>query len=120
MDNLAMIHPRRNIITVLVMLSLCLSNLWSGTTGKIMGTVTDRATGEPLAGANVIIEESIMGSSTDQEGFYYIINVPPGTYSVTVSYIGYGRLTQSNVRVMADRSTSLIPCCLSTSRLRWS
>lgn len=95
------------IIPLLVFIFLVTSNLLAGTTGKIAGRVFDQSTGEPLIGANVMVAGTLMGASTDQDGFYFIINVPPGNYSVTVSYMGYEGVTKSEVRVTVDRTTSL-------------
>ncbi|MCD6166752.1 TonB-dependent receptor [bacterium] len=72
---------------------------WAGTTGKIVGYVTDADSGEPLPGANVIIEGTTMGAATDLEGYYIILNVPPGVYTLVASMIGYQRMRIENVRV---------------------
>ena len=72
---------------------------WAGTTGKIVGYVTDADSGEPLPGANVIIEGTTMGAATDLEGYYIILNVPPGIYTLVASMIGYQRMRIENVRV---------------------
>jgi hypothetical protein len=97
----------RTFLSLLVILFFASTRTWAGTTGKIAGMVSDESTGEPLAGANVFIAGSSMGSSTDEDGFYFIINIPPGEYSVTVSYIGYEKMTKSNVLVMVDRTTEI-------------
>ncbi|MCB0283761.1 MAG: carboxypeptidase-like regulatory domain-containing protein, partial [Calditrichaeota bacterium] len=70
------------------MILLSCSFLWSGTTGKLAGRVFDE-NNEPLVGVNIIIQNSAMGASSDIEGFYYIINIPAGTYDVEFSFIGY-------------------------------
>jgi len=75
--------------------------------GKISGRVTDAKTGEPLIGANVVINGTELGSSTDEDGFYFIINVKPGVYSVTTTYLGYQTLTKTNVQVNIDKTTRL-------------
>ncbi|MFC1569329.1 substrate-binding domain-containing protein [bacterium] len=54
--------------------------LWSGNTGKIAGTVTDKETGEPLPGANVVIEGTSLGAAADIEGQFSILHVPPQEY----------------------------------------
>lgn len=79
----------------------------AGTTGKIAGKVTDAETGEPLLGVNVIIDGTDLGASTDAEGDYFIVRVPPGIYAVRASMMGYAALNQTNVRVEADRSVEL-------------
>ena len=81
-----------------------LSLLMAGTTGKIAGKITDAQTGEPLPGANVFVEGTTLGAATDTEGDYFILNVPPGTYSVASTMMGYAKLRQSLVRVSIDRT----------------
>jgi len=95
------------IAPLLVFIFLFMSILWAGTTGKIAGLVTDQATGDPLPGANVIIENTAKGASADEAGFFYILNVPPGNYSVKAGVIGYEAMTISNIAVAADRTTNV-------------
>ena len=57
--------------------------------GQIHGAVVDSLTGEVLPGANVLLLGTSMGSSTDVDGNYVIQSVPPGSYKLTVRYIGY-------------------------------
>ena len=57
--------------------------------GKIQGTVKDSTTGEPLIGANVIIEGTSLGAASDLEGKYVITQIPAGSYTMIVRYIGY-------------------------------
>ena len=81
---------------------LVTSIVTAGTTGKISGTVTDASTGEGLAGANVMVAGSVLGASTDETGYYFIININPVTYEVSATYMGYETNTVSNVRVSVD------------------
>ncbi len=80
---------------------------FAGNTGKISGNVSDKATGEPLIGANVFVQGLNIGAATDTNGNYFILNVPPGTYTLTVSMIGYETTTSTNVLVIIDRTTTL-------------
>ena len=79
--------------------------LWSGTTGKIAGTVIDEQTGEPLPGANVIVAGTSLGAAADMDGNYTILHVPPSSYDVQVSVIGYAKMVVSDVRVYIDQTT---------------
>ncbi len=81
--------------------------LFAGTTGKIVGRVTDKETGDPLPGANIVIEGTTMGAASDVDGYYVILNVPPGTYTLTCSYVSYQTMRVENVRVDADRTTEV-------------
>lgn len=81
------------------------SNLSASTTGKISGVVTNVATGDPLVGATVMIEGTPIGTKTDEDGEYFIINVPVGKYRIAISYVGFQRITKEDVRVLADLTT---------------
>ena len=59
-------------ITLLFIISM----LNAGTTGKIVGLVNDKKNGEPLIGANVIVQNTPYGAATDIEGNYYILQLP--------------------------------------------
>ncbi len=56
---------------------------------SISGFITDQETGEALIGANVFIQETGNGMSTDKNGYYVIQNITSGKYNLIVSYIGY-------------------------------
>ena len=58
-------------------------------TGSIRGTIIDQEGGDPLIGANIIIDGTNMGAATDVEGSYQITNVPAGEHVLKVTYIGY-------------------------------
>lgn len=64
-------------------------------TGAITGTVTDAGSLEPLAGAQVFIQGTDLGTLTGPEGRYRIENVPAGTHEVRVRLIGYQPVTES-------------------------
>lgn len=96
------------VVSILVMTcALSFSVLYAGTTGKIAGTVTDATTGEKLVSANVLIEGTSMGAATDVNGYYVILNIPPGTYKIRVSLLGYATTTIENVNVNIDQTTNL-------------
>jgi hypothetical protein len=90
-----------------------------GANGKISGRVVDRETREPIPGANVMITHLILsdgreapfdrpvGAGSDPAGYYFILNVPPGTYIVKASVIGYGPVVQKGVRVDLDRTVTV-------------
>jgi TonB-linked SusC/RagA family outer membrane protein len=62
--------------------------------GKIAGTIADAATGEPLIGANVVVNGTKLGASSDEEGFFVIEKVPAGELELTVYYVGYQDASQ--------------------------
>jgi TonB-dependent receptor len=86
-------------ISLLLMLSMAFA-----AHGTIIGSVKDSQTGDALPGANVLIVGTSMGAATDLEGNYSIQSVPPGSYTLRVSYIGYERL-DAVVQVAAGEKT---------------
>jgi hypothetical protein len=76
-------------------------------TGKITGKITDGVTDEALPFVNVIIEGTTLGAATDIDGYYAIIGVRPGTYSVKASAIGYTPVVKQNVQVSIDLTTQV-------------
>ena len=74
----------KKIITPLILIStLALAQ------NTVFGTITDRANGDALPGANVIFSGTSLGTAADGEGYFEINNVPNGKYEIMVSFIGY-------------------------------
>ncbi|MEL0010229.1 MAG: carboxypeptidase-like regulatory domain-containing protein [Bacteroidota bacterium] len=88
------------------MLGIQPSMLWAQTTGKIAGTIKD-ASGESLPGVNVMINETLQGNASNADGDYFILNIKPGSYTLTVSYIGFKTIRITDVQVSVDRTTRL-------------
>ncbi len=88
-------------------LFLILFNGTSFGSGKIVGKVTDKQTGEALIGANVIVKGLGIGASTDKNGSFIILNIDPGVYSITASYIGFEPVTVTNVEVITNRTVNV-------------
>jgi len=87
--------------------SFLAGGLHAGTTGKIAGMVVDADTGEPLFAVNLVIEGTGMGGITNLEGLYHVVNIPPGTYSVKASMMGYQGVVKDGVNVSADLTSTV-------------
>jgi hypothetical protein len=99
----------KKLLNFFLVASLFLFNqLFAGTTGKIAGNVVDKGSGEPLPGANVVIEGFNLGAQTDLSGDFFILNVPPGVYTVSAIYVGYNTQQVQDVQVKVDLTTKLI------------
>ncbi len=85
-------------------------------TGTISGTVTDSRTKEPLIGVNIIVLDTNLGASTDQEGRYVIPRVPIGTYRLRFDYIGYEPQIKTDIMVKTSR-TEVVNASLMQSML---
>lgn len=91
----------KKLLSAVLLLGL-VSPGFSQAVGKLSGVVKDKESGEPLPGVNVVIQETFLGASTDVDGFFVVLNVPAGTYTVAFDYIGYQPVNIENVRVVAD------------------
>ncbi|MEK9138496.1 MAG: TonB-dependent receptor, partial [Bacteroidota bacterium] len=96
---------RSLILSVLLLTYVTLSS--AGTTGKIAGTMTDARTGEKLISANVVVVGTSAGAATNVEGYFVILNLPPGRYTLRASLLGYATATISNVVVEIDQTTNI-------------
>ena len=82
--------------------------LFGQTTGKISGKVLDAANGEPLVGANVLVEGTTYGAVAEVDGSFYIINLPPGSYNLRVQYMGYTPKVTTGLKVSVNRTTEQV------------
>ena len=85
---------------------MCFANAFAAN-GKVAGTIKDKKSGEPLIGCNVVLEGTMMGAATDLEGRYTILNVPPGTYTLSVTLVGYAPTKIREVKVNIDLTTTI-------------
>ena len=98
----------RNITRILFILLVLTSSLFaqSETRGTISGFVYDKSTGEALIGANVFIEGTYFGSSTNRSGYYSLPKIPVGNYSLFCQYIGYTTFSDE-IQITSNSSTKL-------------
>ena len=80
--------------------------LLGGTTGKIAGRVTDPKK-ESLPNANVVVAGTTLGTVTDIDGYYAILNLPPGRYDVQFRLVGYRASTVKGVEVTVNNTTKI-------------
>ncbi len=92
---------------LLVLAILFSTFLFGGTTGKLTGKITDANNGDPLIGANILIEGSGLGAATGLDGRYVILNIPPGTYKIKISYLSYETNLFEDVKIVVDQTTEL-------------
>ncbi|GBE28002.1 catecholate siderophore receptor CirA [bacterium BMS3Bbin03] len=71
--------------------------------GVVRGRITDSQTGDALPGANILIVGTTMGAASDLKGYYIIQNIPPGVYTLKVSFIGY-RTKKLKITVVPGRT----------------
>ncbi|QTN39099.1 TonB-dependent receptor [Cryomorphaceae bacterium] len=73
--------------------------------GTLRGFVYEKETGEPVMFANVILEGTTFGASTNIDGFFTIAKVPTGTYTALGLYIGYDTASVE-VSIQKDKITT--------------
>jgi len=102
---------KKVLLTLTIFFLFISSVLYGGITGKINGHIKNQ-NGMPLPGANIILEGTNRGAAADKNGYYLILNVAPGSYSLTTQMIGYQSVTITDLKVNPDR-TSLVDFSLS-------
>ena len=70
-------------------------------TGTIRGSIYEKSTGEAVIFTNVYLKGTTYGSSSDVNGLYVISRIPPGSYTLLVTYLGYDTLSMP-VTIIAD------------------
>jgi hypothetical protein len=75
--------------------------------GRIVGRIVDETTAQPLSGVQVYVEGTRLGTITDINGRYLILNVASGTHDVVAEMIGFGKKTVTGVVVENDATISL-------------
>ena len=101
-------HFLLNLVFLILSLNLFSQN------GIIRGTVVDDETGEPLFAANIGILGTTIGTAADFDGKFEL-SASPGTYKITISFIGYNSLELTDVIVKSDEVNLLNDIRLSTN-----
>lgn len=91
---------------LLLLVSLGAPLATAQTSGKLSGRIIDES-GQAVIGATVFIVETSRGATADLDGYYTILNVPAGTYSVRLSSIGYSTQLTENVNIDIGQTTTL-------------
>jgi len=78
----------------------------------ISGRVTDAGSGDFLPGANVVVEGTNFGASSDRSGSYTITGLAAGDYTLQVSYIGYSDYS-AQVTIAGENATNDIQLSVS-------
>ncbi len=97
---------RQKIFAVCLLLAISVVTAIGGTTGKLSGRVTDKNK-EAMPGANIVLTGTTLGGVSDPDGYYSILNIPPGSYEVQFRFVGYSTYVVKNVQVTADNTTKL-------------
>lgn len=97
----------------LLLFLILLSSFGFAQEGILRGTVTDGELNDVLPFANVLVESTSKGTTTDFDGKYQI-NLEPGVYTISFSFVGYKTLNISDVEIK-DNQTKTVNVTLEMS-----
>ena len=94
-------------ITLTLLLATQLVFLSASSIGSITGLVIDADTHQPLIGANVMLLDTELGCASNTDGKCSVANIPVGSYTISISMIGYESISRANVNIYSQRQTPL-------------
>lgn len=97
----------KHFILLVSLIVLSLRGIAQTNNGSISGEIRDAITKQPLPGANVLIAGTKLGATANENGYYVIKNIEPGTYTLHSSMIGYERATNTDVVVHPLRNKTI-------------
>ncbi|MGB5303387.1 MAG: TonB-dependent receptor [Gemmatimonadota bacterium] len=77
------------------------------TTGKVQGRITDAMTGDPIARAMVRVDGTTLANISNEQGFYFLNEVPPGLQSIRAEVLGYQGSVLEDERILAGQTFTL-------------
>ncbi len=83
---------------------LCASSTYSQF--SVRGKIADDS-GNALIGANIIIEGTLKGATTNQDGQYQLSNLKPGKYTLLITYVGYEEIKKT-IDVKSDQTLDFV------------
>jgi hypothetical protein len=98
---------KRAVLCLMAAVLLSAGAALAQTTAKIEGVVRDSDTGSPLSGVQVTIKGTRLGNVTNEDGYYFILNVPVGLRTVQIAFTGYEPLSVVDVRAAAGNTITV-------------
>jgi hypothetical protein len=92
------------ICSLIFVFSLSLSAFSQGT---IRGQIVNPVNNQAVPFANVLVMGTELGAISSEDGFYEIVNVPPGLYNVRASFVGYKTSTAYEIQVNLAKAVQL-------------
>jgi hypothetical protein len=94
-------------IGLLLFILLVSQSLYAQNSASVFGKIVDASTGEELIGANVFLKGTTIGAASDLEGNFRIENIPPGTYTLIASMVGYTKINVEQLELKPGDSKKL-------------
>ena len=92
---------------IAVFLFLSLASVYGQNSGRLTGKIVDAKNNEALIGVNILLKGTYYGAATDINGNFTISNITPGSYNITVSFIGYKTMEFTGYKISAGRTLEL-------------
>jgi hypothetical protein len=93
----------KKLVLILVFTFLYFTG-FSQETGAIKGKIIEQATQQTVIGASVTLQNTQLGNTTDTSGIFTLKNVPEGTYTLVISFIGFQSKTITDVIVVRNKT----------------
>ncbi len=97
---------KKRIYLIIVVCFIGLSNVFAQQ-GVLKGKITDKATGEELVGAAIVVDQTTLGTITDFNGEYKMPALDAGTYTIRVQYVSYTAQVINDVEIKPGQETVL-------------
>ena len=101
----------KKLITFILSLSCVFFTTWAAevpslnsSDANIVGHVIDKEFKEHLAGVTIFLKGTTIGTTTDDTGHYYLKNLPEGTFTVVMKYIGFKTMEK---KVVLKKGTTI-------------
>lgn len=98
---------KKYITYVFFLVSLLMFQPVFSQTGTLTGVIIDADDNESVIGATVVLKDTGFGTITDLDGRYILRNIPAGTYTLVVTYVGYNTVTISDMNISAGERVTL-------------
>jgi TonB-dependent receptor len=96
----------RNLLFLFIVLTTAIT--YGQSTGSIVGKLTDKDfNNDPLPFANIVIDGTSTGTTSDFDGLYSFEDLDPGSYTLVFSFVGYETVTIADIVVEADKVTTI-------------
>ena len=92
-------------IKLVFIFSFCFTN--TNYVGMLKGQIFNAENQLPLAGSNIFINGTDIGTISDEEGIFFINDIPQGYYNISVSYIGYEIKTINDIWIRPNANEFL-------------
>lgn len=94
-------------VIILALVAVLPLTSFAASTGQIKGRITDESTGDPVVGASVLVVGTKFGAFTDPDGYYQILRLEPGVYTLKISSVEYKTVEVTDVQVKIDETAEI-------------